>query len=347
MERHDDRSAVLAFDIGGAHIKAADGLGWAASEPFHLWRQPELLAEALRRIVTARRPRRIVATMTGEIADCFASREAGVNHIVTAVEAAAGDGRVDIGIYCVDGTIASPADVRGEPLTAAAANWHAMARLAAAHASTDRTFVIDVGSTTTDIVPLAAGVPVPMAHDDIGRMATGELVYTGVERTPVATLVRSLPWPGMGPGRRPVASERYADSRDVWLLLGGLAEGPTACDTADGRPATRAAARARLARMLLADPDAFSEADALAAAEWCARAQARLVARALDRVARLVGCQPACVVLSGHGLCLAHRALQHLGWPVETIALPDRLGADVSRAACAHAIALIAQGLLR
>lgn len=346
MERDDDRSAVLAFDIGGAHIKAADGLGWAASEPFHLWRQPELLAEALRRIVTARRPRRIVATMTGEIADCFTSREAGVHHIVTAVEDAAG-GPVGLGIYRVDGTLASPAEVRGKPLLAAAANWHAMARLAAAHATADRTFVIDVGSTTTDIVPLAAGVPVPMAHDDVGRMATGELVYTGVERTPVATLVRSLLWPGMGPGRRPVASERYADSRDVWLLLGGLAEDPTACDTADGRPATRAAARARLARMLLADPDAFSEADALVASEWCARAQARLVARALDRVARLVGWQPACVVLSGHGLCLAHRALQHLGWPVETIALPDRLGVDVSRAACAHAIALIAQGLLR
>lgn len=347
MERDDDRSAVLAFDIGGANIKAADGLGWAVSRPFPLWRQPEDLAEALTRIVTARLPRRIVATMTGEIADCFASREAGVHHIVTAVEAAGGDGRVDIGIYRVDGTIASPAEVHGRPLLAAAANWHAMARLAAAHATTDHTFVIDVGSTTTDIVPLAAGVPVPVAHDDVGRMAMGELVYTGVERTPVAAVVRSLPWPSMGVGRRPVASERYADSRDVWLLLGSIPEDPTACDTADGRPVTRAAARTRLARMLLADPDAFSEADALVAAEWCARAQARLVARALARVARLVGWQPTCVVLSGHGLCLAHRALQNLGWPVETISLPDRIGAHVSRAACAHAIALISKGLLR
>ncbi|MEI6241308.1 MAG: hydantoinase/oxoprolinase family protein [Planctomycetia bacterium] len=348
MERHEDRSAVLAFDVGGANIKAADGLGWAASESFPLWRQPEILADTLARIVAERRPRRIVATMTGEIADCFSSREIGVQHIVTAIEAAAEAGcpRATVGIYRVDGTIVPPAAVRDRPLLAAAANWHAMARLAAAHTTAERTFAVDVGSTTTDIVPVVGRVPAPLARDDVGRLATGELVYTGVERTPVAALVRSLPWPGLGPGRRPVASERYADSRDVWILLGGIPEDETTRDTADGRPATQAAARARLARMVLADPDTVSAADARGAAEWCARAQARTVARALDRVGRAVGWRPARVVLSGHGICLARRSLEQLGWPVETIVLPDRLGQDVSRAACAHALALIDRGLL-
>jgi probable H4MPT-linked C1 transfer pathway protein len=206
--------------------------------------------------------------------------------------------------------------------------------------------VIDVGSTTTDIVPLTDGAPAPLACDDVGRMATGELVYTGVERTPVAAIVHTLPWPGMGPGRRPIASERYADSRDVWLLLGGIPEDAAASDTADGRPATKAAARPRLARMLLADPEAFSSTDALAAAEWCARAQARTVARAIARVSRSIGWQPTSVVLSGHGTCLARRAVAHLAWPVELISLPDLLGPDASRAACAHAIALIDRGLV-
>ncbi len=345
MERHDDRSAVLAFDIGGANLKVADGLGWARSEPFPLWRQPERLAAALAALVRPRHAQRIVATMTGEIADCFPSREAGVHHIVTAVEAAAGD-RASVGIYCIDGTIATPSAVRGRPMMAAAANWHAMARLAAAHTAAQRAFVIDVGSTTTDIVPVVGGTPAPLAGDDVGRMATGELVYTGVERTPVASIVRSLPWPGVGPGRRPVASERYADSRDVWLVLGEIPEDAAACDTADGRPATQAAAQIRLGRMLLADPATFSRADARAAAEWCARAQARAVARGLDRVSRQVGWQPTCAVLSGHGLCLARRALEEGGWQVETISLPDRLGPEVSRAACAHAVALIDQGRL-
>jgi probable H4MPT-linked C1 transfer pathway protein len=286
--------------------------------------------------------------MTGEIADCFPSRSEGVARIIDALEAAAA--RVappaDLGIYLVDGSIVPAAAARRRPLAAAAANWHALARLAATHATADRAFAIDVGSTTTDIVPIERGVPVPRAGDDMGRMAAGELVYTGVERTPVAAIVRALPWPSAGAGRRPIASERYADSRDVWLLLGGIPEAPEDRDTADGGPATRAAAARRLARMLLADPDAHAAADARAAAEWCARAQGRQVARALARVAQGVGWKPRCVVLSGHGPCLAERALGDLGWSVDTVSLVERLGREVSRAACAHAVALVERRLV-
>ena len=351
MSQREESAAVLAFDVGGANIKAADGLGWSHAEPFPLWRQPADLPAALARIVAGRSPRRIVATMTGEIADCFPSRQVGVERIIDALTfaAAAVSPPADLGIYLVDGSIASPAAARGNWPLAAAANWHAMARLAAAHAPTGRSLVIDVGSTTTDIVMLADGRPATLAHDDVGRMASGELVYTGVERTPVAAIVRSLPWPTAAvPGRprRPIAAERFADSRDVWLLLGALPEDAGCTDTADGAPATREAARVRLARMLLADPGDFSAADAQAAADWCAEAQARLVARAIARVAAASGTKPTSIVVSGHGDCLARRAVARLGWDVEIIMLPERLGADVSRAAPAHALAMIARGLL-
>jgi len=345
MQQSDRSTDVLAFDVGGANIKAADGRGWIHSEPFELWRHPRELPTALGRIVADRSPRQIVSTMTGEIADCYASRRAGVEAIVGAIVAAAGSlpAAADVGIYLVDGTIVPAAEAIARPLAAAASNWHAMARLAAAHADSDRAMVVDVGSTTTDIVALRAGHPAPLAYDDVARMATGELVYTGVERTPVAAIVRSLPWAGR---RRPIASERYADSRDIWLALEGIPERPDACETADGGPATRDAARVRLARMLLLDPDDFSAADALAAAAWCAEAQSRQVARALAKVAARVGWQPARIVLSGHGECLARMAVARRGWNVDLVSLPERLGPDVSRAACAHAVALIAQGRL-
>lgn len=351
MNQPEAVAAVLAFDVGGANIKAADGLGWTHAEPFAMWRHSADLPAALARIATERSPRRIVATMTGEIADCFPSRQVGVERIIDALAfaAAAGNPPADLGIYLVDGTIAPPEAALARPLLAAASNWHAMARLAAAHAPTERSLVIDVGSTTTDIVILQDGRPAPLARDDVGRMASGELVYTGVERTPVAAIVRSLPWPtAILPGRprRPIAAERFADSRDVWLLLGGLPEDPDCTDTADGRPATRACARARLARMLLADPGNFSAADAQAAAEWCAEAQARLVARAAARVIAISGSGPTSVVLSGHGECLARRAIDRLGWNLPVVPLPDVIGPGVARAAPAHALALIARGLI-
>jgi uncharacterized hydantoinase/oxoprolinase family protein len=70
------------------------------------------------------------------------------------------------------------------------------------------------------------------------------------------------------------------------------------------------------------------------------------VARALAKVAARVGWQPARIVLSGHGECLARMAIARTGWNVDLVSLPERLGPDVSRAACAHAVALIAQGRL-
>lgn len=351
MRQPEENAAVLAFDVGGANIKAADGLGWTHAEPFPLWRQPADLPAALARIAARRSPRRIVATMTGEIADCFPSRQVGVERIIDALTfaATAVSPPADLGIYLVDGSIASASAARARWHTAAAANWHAMARLTAAHAPTGRALAIDVGSTTTDIVMLQDGRPAPLARDDVGRMASGELVYTGVERTPVAAIVRSLPWPAAAlPGRprRPIAAERFADSRDVWLLLGELPEEPGCTDTPDGAPATRDAARARLARMLLADPGDFSAADAQAAAEWCAEAQTRLVARAVARVATSSGSRPTSMVVSGHGGCLARRAIDRLGWNLPVVSLPDVIGPGAARAAPAHALALIGRGLI-
>jgi probable H4MPT-linked C1 transfer pathway protein len=342
-------SDLIAVDVGGANLKAADGAGWAHGEPFPLWREPERLTEVLSLLVGRRRLGRFVATMTGEIADCFNSREEGVAHIVAAVEAAAAAAGATPGIYLLEreaglplrGRIAPPAEAVDRPLAAAASNWHAVARLAAAFAPTGRCLLMDIGSTTTDLVAIADGRPVPLAEDDAGRMATGELVYTGIERTPVAAIVRSLPHGGR---RRPVSAERFADSRDAWILVGGLPETPQSCDTADGRPATRGAAQARLARMILVEPAGFSPTDAAVAATWIVTAQARLVARSCERVARSHGWRPTSVVLSGHGTPLARLAIDHLGWQPALVSLPERLGPAISRVAPAHALARIARG---
>ncbi len=338
---------VVALDVGGANLKAADGLGWSASMPFRLWERAAGLADALVALVTPRAPQRLVATMTGEIADCFPSRAAGVDHIVTSLMTAATACAADLRIYLVDGshhaTLALPGEARASPLAAAAANWHALARLAAAQAPTERTFLIDIGSTTTDIVPLHAGRPLPLARHDADRMLSGELVYTGVERTPLAALVRRLPHAGL---RRPVAAERFADTRDAWLLLGRLPEEPGSRDTADGGPATRAAARIRLARCMLLDPESLTETQALVAAGRCANAQRRRIAAARERVARGGRGQPTGVGRTGPGAGLAADAVEALGWRPAIVALADALGDEVSRSAPAHALARIARGLL-
>jgi uncharacterized hydantoinase/oxoprolinase family protein len=140
-----------------------------------------------------------------------------------------------------------------------------------------------------------------------------------------------------------VATERYADSKDAWVILGGLDEDEHDTDTADGKPSTREGARVRLARMLLVDPDDFTRSDAAVAADWCATAQARQIARGWRRAARER--RPfSSVVLSGHGDALARGVLAAVGWTGEIVSLRDALSPAVSRAAPAHALAAIASG---
>jgi probable H4MPT-linked C1 transfer pathway protein len=331
-------SDLIAFDVGGANIKAADGFGWAATAPFAMWREWRRLPETLGRFL-ASRPERVVATMTGELADCFPSRRAGVEHIVAALVSAAG--AAEVGIYTTDGRLLAPSEAIAAAAAVAASNWHALARLAASMAPADRTFLLDIGSTTVDIIPIQGGRPTPLARDDAGRMASGELVYTGVERTPVAAVVRWLPHRG---ARRPVAAERFAQSQDAWLLLDALPEEPSTTDTADGGPATRDAARVRLARTMLLDPECFTPEDAHRAATWIAAVQARQVARSLARVVRATGWPPDAIVLSGHGDALASLALTQFKWCPRMLSLRHHLSEQVSRAAPAHAVALIARG---
>lgn len=341
LRRHD----VIALDIGGANLKVTDGTNEAATMAFPLWKQWRHLPAALETLIKPCHPRRLVATMTGEICDCYPSRAAGVAHIVESLVAAsdAVGSAEPPGVYLVDGRIVSPTEaVKAWPL-ASASNWHAVARLAGHITPDARVLLIDTGSTTTDIIPVDHGIPVPLALDDPGRMLSGELVYTGMERTAVAAIVRRLPYRGIW---RPAASELFAESRDAWLTLGVLPENNTSNETADGGPTTRNAARVRLARTMLLDPDTFTEPDAITAAEWIADRQAAQVARAARRVAKASGWVPDVVVISGHGNDLIARALASTGWAARRISIAERIGTDGARVAPAWALALIAQGVI-
>ena len=72
-------SPFLGLDIGGANLKASDGERRSLSRPFPLWREPDRLADALRLLVNEfDPPSSLAVTMTGELADCFETKDDGV-----------------------------------------------------------------------------------------------------------------------------------------------------------------------------------------------------------------------------------------------------------------------------
>jgi probable H4MPT-linked C1 transfer pathway protein len=321
---------VLGLDVGGANLKAAHTDGTAVLRPFALWKQPSKLGPALRELLRSLPAfDRLAVTMTGELCDCFETKRQGVAFILDAVEAAAD--RRPVAVWVTEGQLATAEEARACPLRAAAGNWHALATFAGRFASHGPALVVDVGSTTTDLIPLHGGKPVPRGLTDAERLGSGELVYTGVRRTPVCALLRGG-----------VAAEVFATTLDVYLLLGRAAE-DDGNDTADGRPATRPCARARLARMLGGDAETCARAEVGLLAARAARAQERLVREAFRRVVRRLKGPPRAVVLAGSGEFLARRVL-HAEAPgrCRVISLARRLGPAASGAACAHAVAVLA-----
>ncbi len=329
----------LGLDIGGANTKIANGKGYAHSLPLPLWKHPERLATTLERLFAqAPSADSIAVTMTGELADCFATKAEGVAAILNAVEQAAGERGVCV--YLCDGRFVQANTARAEALLAGASNWHVLGAFVGRYGEGERRLLIDIGSTTCDLIPLDSTGPCASGKTDPERLASGELVYTGVERSPICAVVSQLPWRGKP---CPVAQEFFATTQDAYLILDELQEEPENLETADGRPCTKAYAHARLARSICADTTMFSIADAEQAARVICEAQLDLITSAAQRVLARMAATPATIVLSGQGEFLSRKLLERIDLKCRIVSLVNELGSNVSRAACAHALAVLAR----
>jgi (4-(4-[2-(gamma-L-glutamylamino)ethyl]phenoxymethyl)furan-2-yl)methanamine synthase len=329
---------ILALDIGGANIKQADGAGYAASWPFELWKTPERLAKQLAKCLAAAPPAdHLIVTMTGELCDCYKTKREGVQHIVDATIEAAG--KTSVLFYQTTGQLVTAHEACEKYLLTAASNWHALATFAGRFCDGEPGLLIDIGSTTTDIVPLIDGKEAARGRTDPERLLTGELVYTGVERSPVCAIVSHVPWRATD---CPVAQEFFATSGDSYLLLGELGEDENDTNTADGKPFTCEAAHARLARMVCGDRELVSCEEAIGFAGAICEAQLDVLSRAFAQVASAMPAKPQAAILSGHGEFLARRLLDRVGWQGGIVSLQLKLGPEVSRCASAHALAVLA-----
>jgi (4-(4-[2-(gamma-L-glutamylamino)ethyl]phenoxymethyl)furan-2-yl)methanamine synthase len=323
----------LGLDIGGANLKLAHTNGTARTVPFELWKQPTQLQTVLAALVASAPPHDgIAVTMTGELCDCFETKCQGVHAIVDAVEASCRGS--PIAIWRNDGQWVDCHTARQTPYQVAAANWLALATFAGRFARREPALLIDVGSTTTDIIPLLDGEPMPQGRTDSERLLSGELVYRGVRRTPILWCARS-----------PLAAELFATTLDAFLLLESIREDPADQQTADGRPATRAFAHARLSRMLCGDGETCSQAATLELARSTAKGVVNEISRAINQVVSRLPAHPQSIVIAGSGEFLAAEVVARLSFvpPAAVESLTARLGPDISSAACAYAVAVLAE----
>jgi probable H4MPT-linked C1 transfer pathway protein len=278
---------VVGWDIGGAHAKACLIDGGAivdvAQWPCALWRGLQELDAALdaalarwSRLLSNAEQVVHAVTMSGEMVDLFATREEGVERIAGRL-AQQLPGRIVL--YGGRAGWIEVADAAQRWTQIASANWFATAEHAA------RVFgdgvLIDIGSTTVDLIAFRNGRVASESHSDHDRLRHGELVYSGVVRTPLCALARRVPFRGAEVN---VMAEWFATTADVYRLTGELAAVHDQHPSADAQAKDLPGSRQRLARMIGLDARDASEDDWLALARHWRSLQINEIAQQLGQL---------------------------------------------------------------
>jgi (4-(4-[2-(gamma-L-glutamylamino)ethyl]phenoxymethyl)furan-2-yl)methanamine synthase len=246
---------IIGWDIGGAHLKAvvldANGVLLNCIQlPCALWRgltELELGIKAVFSQIGLQAHDALHAvTMTGELVDLFPNRYTGVCEIAKHVVGLLGQ---DTFFYAADNGFVQLDEVAKNASKIASTNWHASASLLAKYVS--NALLIDIGSTTSDIIPIAHGKIAMQELSDGSRMQQDTLVYTGVVRTPIMALAQKLTLnDGAEEIEINVAAEFFATMADVYRLTDELPLAKDMAETADGQGKSQQESARRLARMV-------------------------------------------------------------------------------------------------
>jgi (4-(4-[2-(gamma-L-glutamylamino)ethyl]phenoxymethyl)furan-2-yl)methanamine synthase len=341
-------AGVAGWDIGAANIKVAfweqkgihAGKVRVASRPFEIWRAkdrlPEVLELAYKSIASDPLPEAMAVTMTAELSDVFETKREGVMYVLDCLTACF-PGTV-IYVLSLSGGFVPIAEAKARPVEFASSNWFASAQWVAG--KVPDCLLVDVGSTTTDILPIMDGHVIVRGRTDLERLAFGELAYTGVLRTNLAAIVQSVPVAGRFCR---VSSEYFAISGDVHLILGNLSVEDYTCSTPDGRPPSVDSARRRLARLVCADSGMISATEIDEMARYIHGQQIRQIRECFEQViSRLPLLRNRPTIVLGSGAFLGAAAAQSAGLRVG--ALETGLGAaELNVLPCIAAAQLLAE----
>ncbi len=286
---------VLGLDIGGANTKAAFVKTVdekitkfkTMMEYFPFWKRDTedlcaMLSTLNGKVAGSAKLDCIALTMTAELSDVYRTKREGVNHILDSVSRVFGD--TPILVVTVDSALEPVQAAKTEPLKVAGANWAATGWMVAQQIR--NCVVVDVGSTSTSIIPIISSKVAAAGKTDLEKLMNGELVYTGSLRTNVAATVHSVSLRG---SVARVSSELFAQLGDVHLILGNLKAEDYTSETADGRGKTREEALARLARVVCADTETLTEQEIIQIAKYVYKSQVKQISEGLRQVYARLG----------------------------------------------------------
>ena len=333
-----------AWDIGGAHLKCAildeqGQLVHVLQRATPLWKGIDILEECLQEIIKEYHliDSQHAITTTAELVDGFPDRETGINELLKLLSRVLGD---NLRFYSNTGKLIELNSVDKYLDEIASANWHASANYLASLSLSG--LLVDIGSTTTDIIPFAEGEILNASCTDQERLRTGELLYTGVVRTPVMAICNQAVYKGK---KQFLMAEHFATMADVYRIIGYLNEEDDLYPTCDGAEKTKAASAMRLGRMLGMDTkldDAIIEF-----ANEISTIQLNMIQKTINNIVnREQSLQNPYIFGAGSGAFLTKQIASNLNYEyqnfVEVSVTDDSLSQTANRAAPVLALAKLA-----
>jgi probable H4MPT-linked C1 transfer pathway protein len=196
----------------------------------------------------------VVFVTTAELADCFQTKKEGISTICNYIRNSFPNLVNGPFIYSSEGIFLSMTLAPEQWLEVSATNWIASANYLGA--KFPNSIMIDIGTTTVDIIPIFNGQAVAKGKTDLERLVSKELVYTGLVRTNIAVILNEVKLLGKV---IPVSSELFATMGDAYLILDLITKEEFTSETADGKEVSKENSMARLARIICADTNQLTE----------------------------------------------------------------------------------------
>lgn len=323
MSKHT--TTIAGIDIGGANTKYCQSDGYTLNTIFPLWKKKKDLPTILKQITSTKKIHTLAITMTGELCDCFKTKIEGVRYILNSIP----KNQFTPLVWTTNQNFIPLTNAMDNPEICAASNWLGLASFIAKQLPEDFGISMDIGSTTTDITSIDQGNPIATGITDTQRLKSGELIYTGIKRTPLASLLGSK-----------YAQEYFATIADAHLLANNLEENLEDTDTADGRSFIKTNSVRRIAKMLCADQNEVPMSKIIKTSQIAIKTQTKWITKALQKHLRRRNKEPKWISISGSGESLGRTVINAFKWKAAPVvySFSNTFGKENSNAACAYSI---------
>ncbi|MCC7554164.1 MAG: H4MPT-linked C1 transfer pathway protein [Methanobacteriaceae archaeon] len=278
---------IAGLDIGGANTDLAiidfkdDEIESIAIdfEYLPMWSNNNELISTLKQLIEKICPLDsldgVGISMTSELVDAYKTKKEGVLDVVFKCEELF---NCPIGFVGLNDII-SLKNIKSRPIEVAACNWIATSKITSK--IDENCIFIDTGSTTTDIIPIKNGKECSKGRTDFERLATGELVYTGTLRTNIASFIDKIPIKNK---EYRIASELFAQTADVYMVLDKIDVDDYICDTFDGEGKDKIDCMRRISRLVCSDLDYLSSSDVIDISKFIYKKQVEQIVDGLKQV---------------------------------------------------------------